>query len=226
MKKASKILSFVSYQNKSRSKLKEFYACLENFLYLRGLPVQRPGFDRPLADCLLRPRQPPRRLLPGRLAAIVIIQTAFLHPTATSGMAKPCTIANRGVPIRILMMVNGFNRNYQLEVGETLCIPPEGEYTFYDWDCYYSDPVFEAYAFGKRVYIEGSDFPRSNTYFVRVAPYGSGAWKRVGSVTASRRGQFSASFKIPSSMRKYPVLMVCIKNVDNDRVYCTAVFNT
>lgn len=135
-------------------------------------------------------------------------------------------IANRyGVPIRILMMVNGLTRNYQLDVGETLCIPPEGVYTFYKWDCYYSDPIFEAYASGKRVYLEGSDFPRSNTYFVRVAPYGSGAWKRMGSVTASRHGLFSASFKIPSNMRKYPVLMVCIKNVDNDRVYCTAVFN-
>ncbi len=81
-------------------------------------------------------------------------------------------------------------------------------------------PRFTARIIGSQLYVNGSNFPRRHTYFVRAreAPYEP--WIRLGVTRSNNNGKIDARFRLPRELRSAWYLRVCLKDVYTNAVYC------
>ncbi|MDI6696291.1 MAG: hypothetical protein QME21_14690 [Anaerolineales bacterium] len=81
-------------------------------------------------------------------------------------------------------------------------------------------PRFTARIIGSQLYVNGSNFPRRHTYFVRAreAPYDP--WIRLGTTRSNSNGKIDARFRLPRELRNAWYLRVCLKDVYTNAVYC------
>lgn len=81
-------------------------------------------------------------------------------------------------------------------------------------------PRFTARIIGSQLYVNGSNFPRRHTYFVRAreAPYDP--WIRLGVTRSNNNGKIDARFRLPRELRSAWYLRVCLKDVYTNAVYC------
>ncbi|MBN1535236.1 MAG: LysM peptidoglycan-binding domain-containing protein [Anaerolineales bacterium] len=95
-----------------------------------------------------------------------------------------------------------------------------GPYTSYsnygtNYAYYYGAPYITVVSVneGKTVTIKGYNFPKKSKLIIYLNNYGAGSTgKKVGTITTGKKTTFTATFDIPSGLKKKDMLSITVKN--------------
>ena len=73
----------------------------------------------------------------------------------------------------------------------------------------------------RQIYITGSGFLKNHEFYVRVRPSVREAWVRIGKAKANNLGKIDVKLTLPKQWANAPKLTVCLKDILNNKVYCT-----
>jgi LysM repeat protein len=146
---------------------------------------------------------------------------AFYH-TVSSGESLSWIGSYYGVSWPTLAANNNIKSPYTIYVGQQICIPSGGQYTYYPgyyypttYPYYYSRTTWDYRVIGvvkgKTVTIETSNFP-DNVYFeVRIGcAYCGAAMTKVTDMDSDRGGTFKQRFTIPAAFAGYSQLEISL----------------
>lgn len=122
-----------------------------------------------------------------------------------------------GITAQEIADANYITTSTKLKVGQVLCIPGVAFPKVYP-KAHFSGSV--AY---KRLFIDGSDFPAYEKYFVRIRVRNQTTWTRVGVLTTDKNGEFEKNFRIPNSFLGANRFEVCLKHTLKGYTVCNYV---
>jgi murein DD-endopeptidase MepM/ murein hydrolase activator NlpD len=132
------------------------------------------------------------------------------------------------VSVQELATANTLASPYTIFVGQVLCIPATAATTTSTTTTTSSsnntnnDPTLELSIIGNKLLIEGSHFGDRNTFYVRAGEKGSQSNKsiKLGRVRSLKDGLVDGLFLLPKGLRNTKIIVVCLKNVENDDLFC------
>ena len=123
-----------------------------------------------------------------------------------------------GVNAQALARLNELRTGTPLRVGQKLCIPSTGK----------ADPnlTLTAYAKGGQIVITATNDNREKQYVVKVREGDFGKWYKLGKMVSGAKGNSStATFAVPTALKKKLYLTVCLKNQSSNALTCKAMLN-
>jgi spore germination protein YaaH len=111
---------------------------------------------------------------------------------------------------------------YTIYVNQALCIPATSKvYNGSPNSATAQAADYTARLNGKNVEISTSNFPKKNSYYVKVGPAGSTAGTKVGQLnTGSSGGSLKGSYPLPKNLQSATQTTVCMKNNTTDANVC------
>jgi len=173
------------------------------------------------------------------LLALALLAVSLPQPAAAQTCSRNHTVAagetvsNIAETYKIttteLAAANDLKEPYTIYVGQVLCIPastttttttPTGGTTSTS-----TSPELLVAISGNKILVSADNYPKQNTYNVRVGEKGStyGKWVRLGRVRSRKDGSLDASFLFPKGLRNSRVLDICLKNLTSDDVSCARI---
>jgi hypothetical protein len=116
-----------------------------------------------------------------------------------------------------IAQANNLADNYQLGVGDVLCIPFPYSVTLKN--------NLTVRSINNLVRVTASDLQNKGSYTVRVRDItnGPGDWYKLGKMKVSKDKTATADFILPKELRSSIYLQVCVKNVTTDKAVCKPV---
>jgi len=139
-------------------------------------------------------------------------------------------IASRyGVKPVDIVRVNGLKQPYAIYVGQTICIPNISKEGFKDIPTVYANAKAGYFVISwdkKGIKIRTIDFPKNNSYFVKVDDPNDGIskWLKLGTLRTKKKGVSSYLYALPKELRESNVIQVCLKNTRTDLLLCNVLY--
>ena len=114
---------------------------------------------------------------------------------------------------------NDLKDPYTIAVGDKLCIPG-GEAPAEKPDKDKKEASMEVYSGLGHVLVAVENFPAKTPYYVRLEVPQTGVQLKIGNFRTNKEGDFTDYFPVPSSLRRYPEMIVCVKNAFTDAASC------
>ncbi len=116
-----------------------------------------------------------------------------------------------------LAKTNNLAYPYTLTAGQSLCIPgSSSELKNLSWTATYTN---------NQVKVEGSGFRKNVPYIVKVRQNDSSAWYKLGQTVSDKNTKIdTTTFKVPKDLQKATELTICLKDGQNDKLYCKHAF--
>jgi LysM repeat protein len=161
--------------------------------------------------------------LPGPALA----QTCSRNYTVASGDTISNIAETFNVTVQQLATANSLTTPYTIYIGQVLCIPATSSTSTStstssssSSSSTSSSPTLELSIIGNKILLEGSHFPGQNTYYVRIGEKNSTKSQKLGRVRSLKDGLVDGFFLLPKGLRQARVIEVCLKNVENDDLFC------
>lgn len=131
------------------------------------------------------------------------------------------------VTVEELAAANQMKASDAIAAGESLCIPYAASLASDLPPAPLNCRLAARVQYHRRVEIRGSRFPRQHAFNVKVRPYGYGwgGWVKIGAVRARSDGTVRGDWRLPETMRRYPRIQVCLKEVDRGYLVCAIAKN-
>lgn len=129
-----------------------------------------------------------------------------------------------GVTVQALAEANDLSSPYQIELGESLCIPlsPAVAASLPPIDCIKLHAQVYQH---KRITLYAEKLPVKHVYWLKFRPFKFGPWIKVARVYPKSDGTLVRSFTIPESWRSMPRFQVCLKETTYGYLVCTTANN-
>ena len=116
-----------------------------------------------------------------------------------------------------IAQANNLARDYQLAVGDVLCIPFPYSVTLKN--------NLSVLSLNNLVRVTANDFPSKGSYFVNIRDITSGLGKlyKLGRMKISKEKASTADFILPKDLRSAIYLQVCVKHGTTDKTVCKLV---
>jgi spore germination protein YaaH len=127
--------------------------------------------------------------------------------------------------------INNLKAPYTIYIGQYLCIPSNGATSGVKNTSSSATstnkgkaPYFTASRIERnKLVIETNNFPKNSFYYVKVRS-GSGPlseqWTKVNMLRTRKESSATYMFNLPNQFREHSTLVICLKNVVTDAVFC------
>ena len=130
-----------------------------------------------------------------------------------------------GFKWREIAEANGLDLFKRPEAGTRLCIPPEKQQKKPALPKNEQKARINIFINGDRVYVTVERYTSLHTYRVkaRSVRLGTGGWFNLGYMETPEEMAQSFVFDVPSELRSFPDLNICLKDLQNDELVCRKV---
>jgi hypothetical protein len=120
-----------------------------------------------------------------------------------------------GISAQEIADANGISTSTKLKNGQILCIPRVA------FKLAFPKAQLSGSVALKRLYIEGGDFPKLESYSVRIRARNQTTWTRIGVLRTDKNGEFERNFRIPNIFQDVRRFEVCLKHTLKGYTVCT-----
>lgn len=196
------------------------YPAYTNFTYLRRTALKNSLFLTLriltlLAFLLMTLPAPAQAVASPESAAVKIKCNCWYQIEKGDTLRKIARIF--GISVRELADANHITTSTKLKVGQILCIPRIA------FTKIYPKASFTGSVALKRLYINGSNFPAKEKYFVRIRLRNQTTWTMLGMLTTDKNGKFETNFRIPNRFQEATRFEVCLKHTLKGYTVCNYV---
>lgn len=160
---------------------------------------------------------------PGALAA-PLAATCVKNYVVQSGDTISGIAQTYKLTVAELAAANNLKEPYTLFIGQQLCIPGTATTTTSTTSTSSSSsnkPI--SVEFGTNtITVEFTKLTKNNAYMVKVMKVERGEldWVKLGKIKADKKGDGSATFKMPRRLRDATYFQICAKNLTDNKVVC------
>jgi hypothetical protein len=176
----------------------------------------------------------------GLLLVLALLALSLPGPALAATCSRNYTVASGDtiskiaetykVSVQELATANSLTTPYTIYIGQVLCIPAttstststssSSTSSSSTSSSTSSGPTLELSIIGNKILLEGSHFPGQNTYYVRIGEKNSTKSQKLGRVRSLKDGLVDGFFLLPKPLRQARVIEICLKNVENDDLFC------
>ena len=122
-----------------------------------------------------------------------------------------------GITAKELADANFITTSTKLKVGSFLCIPKTAIKIVYPKAKLSGTVIFN------HLTITGSNFPKEETFIVRIRARREATWTKLGVIKTKKDGTFERSFRIPKDLQNARYFEVCLKHSQQGYSICSFV---
>jgi len=166
--------------------------------------------------------------------------------TVREGDTTPKISQTYGLKWREIADPNGLPRYWKPVEGTELCIPPGGDTSSSSSTTTtsssttssttlssgtsvpgYTNAIFTAGVVGNKVTVNGSNFPKKASFFVKVRDGNAriGGWEKLGTFNIPKKTNKQQTYTLPKDLKGSIYIDVCLKNASTDELVCRKVLH-